>query len=354
MELIMKLDGSNYNLNFDKNIILFGKNNLYKNKFINELTNSLTKNKNNILIDGKVFNANDFNIININEETDFSNEFKFTKNNTLRQLIYDDVSKKINEKKIIEYTNEIFDIIDEKINNLLDKKINKKSDNNISFEIEIPNINSIIDKFTNIYIDDMLLTDNKISKSMKRKLLYQLYFLDIKKLSNNPTIVIINNFDVYLNSDEIIKVLNEINSLSNNNIHFILSSCNNIFEYINLKYYNIYKITNRIISINEINKAIKKFLIKNEYKKNNITIEFDEYYNNNEYLISDEEISNIENFLFSIKPYTINKILNSDNIKLVLSKPNNINQDYIICENNKEKELFKEICLLFIDDNENI
>ena len=354
MELIIKLDGSNYNLNFDKNIILFGKNNLYKNKFINELTNSLTKNKNNILIDGKVFNANDFNIININEETDFSNEFKFTKNNTLRQLIYDDVSKKINEKKIIEYTNEIFDIIDEKINNLLDKKINKKSDNNISFEIEIPNINSIIDKFTNIYIDDMLLTDNKISKSMKRKLLYQLYFLDIKKLSNNPTIVIINNFDVYLNSDEIIKVLNEINSLSNNNIHFILSSCNNIFEYISLKYYNIYKITNRIISINEINKAIKKFLIKNEYKKNNITIEFDEYYNNNEYLISDEEISNIENFLFSIKPYTINKILNSDNIKLVLSKPNNINQDYIICENNKEKELFKEICLLFIDDNENI
>lgn len=354
MELIIKLDGSNYNLNFDKNIILFGKNNLYKNKFINELTNSLTKNKNNILIDGKVFNASDFNIININEETDFSNEFKFTKNNTLRQLIYDDVSKKINEKKIIEYTNEMFDIIDEKINNLLDKKVNKKSDNNISFEIEIPNINSIIDKFTNIYIDDMLLTDNKISKSMKRKLLYQLYFLDIKKLSNNPTIVIINNFDVYLNSDEIIKVLNEINSLSNNNIHFILSSCNNIFEYVNLKYYNIYKITNRIISINEINKAIKKFLIKSEYKKNNITIEFDEYYNNNEYLISDEEISNIKNFLFSIKPYTINKILNSDNIKLVLSKPNNINQDYIICENNKEKELFKEICLLFIDDNENI
>ena len=33
---------------------------------------------------------------------------------------------------------------------------------------------------------------------MKRKLLYQLYFLDIKKLDDKPTIVIINNFDVYL------------------------------------------------------------------------------------------------------------------------------------------------------------
>ena len=254
----------------------------------------------------------------------------------------------------IEYTNEIFDIIDEKINNLLDKKINKKSDNNISFEIEIPNINSIIDKFTNIYIDDMLLTDNKISKSMKRKLLYQLYFLDIKKLSSKPTIVIINNFDVYLNSDEIIKLLNDINSLTNNNCHFILSSCNNIFEYINLKYYNIYKITNKVISINELNNAIKTFLIKNEYKNNNTNIEFNEFYNNNEYLISEEEISNIKNLLFNIKPYTINKILNSDDIKLVLSKPNNINQDYIICENNKEKELFNEICLLFIDHKENI
>ena len=314
----------------------------------------ITLNKNNILINGKVFNTNDFNIININEETDFSNEFKFTKNNTLRQLIYNDISKKINENKIIEYTNEIFDIIDEKINNLLDKKINKKSDNNIYFEIEIPNINSIIDKFTNIYIDDMLLTDNKISKSMKRKLLYQLYFLDIKKLSNKPTIVIINNFDVYLNSEEIIKLLNDINSLTNDNCHFILSSCNNIFEYINLKYYNIYKITNKVISINEINNAIKTFLIKNEYKSNNTDIEFNEFYNNNEYLISEEEISNIRNLLFNIKPYLINKILNSNNIKLVLSKPNNINQDYIICENNKEKELFNEICLLFIDHKENI
>ena len=183
---------------------------------------------------------------------------------------------------------------------------------------------------------------------------HQLYFLDIKKLSSKPTIVIINNFDVYLNSDEIIKLLNDINSLSNNNCHFILSSCNNIFEYINLKYYNIYKITNKVISINEINNAIKTFLIKNEYKNNNTNIEFNEFYNNNEYLISEEEISNIKNLLFNIKPYTINKILNSEDIKLVLSKPNNVNQDYIICENNKEKELFNEICLLFIDHKENM
>ena len=154
MELIIKLDDKNCNLNFDKNIILFGKNNSYKNKFINELTNSLTKNKNNILINGKVFNTNDFNIININEETDFSNEFKFTKNNTLRQLIYNDISKKINENKIIEYTNEIFDIIDEKINNLLDKKINKK---NIFTKEDMIDYCKLLDNFNNLdlYCNDI-------------------------------------------------------------------------------------------------------------------------------------------------------------------------------------------------------
>ena len=63
-------------------------------------------------------------------------------------------------------------------------------------------------EMSNIYINDVLLNDSNISKSMKRKLLYQLYFYDIKKLNDKPTIVIINNFDVYLNTEEIINLLN--------------------------------------------------------------------------------------------------------------------------------------------------
>ena len=149
------------------------------------------------MINDATYNYKDYNIITINEDNDFANEFKFTKSNALKQIIYNDVINKINEEKLINYTNEIFDTIDEKVNSLLDRKINKKSDNNISFQIEIPDINSIIDRFTNIYIDNILLNDSEISKSMKRKLLYQLYFLDIKNTEKN-TIVIINNFDVYL------------------------------------------------------------------------------------------------------------------------------------------------------------
>lgn len=352
MELILNYDNNTYNLNLERNIIIFGKNNVYKNKFFNELSTSLIKGKKNISIDGKSIDQDNFNIIDINEETDFCHEFKFTKNNALRQLIYNDVSERINGKRMINYANEIFDIIDQKINKLLEKNINKKNENNITFEIEIPDINSIIGRFTNIYIDDILLTDNTVSKSMKRLLLYRLYFLEIKKNSDKQTIVIINNFDAYLNADETIHILNEINSLSSDRCHFILNSCNNIFEYLNLRYYNVYKITNELISLDKIDTAIKTFLIKREYKNRNEN--FYEFYNNNEHLICEDEIKNIKSNLFNYKPHIIGKILNSDSIKLYFSKPNNINQEFIILENTEEKILYEEICSKFIDQQKNI
>ena len=344
----MNIDSKNNIIALDKNIILFGRNSSYKNKVFNTLTDGLLGKNKNILVDGKSFNVKDYNIININEENDFTNEFKFTKNNALKQIIYSDVISKINEDKILKYTNEVFDIIDDKVNSLLDRKINKKSDNNVSFQIEIPDVNSIIDKFTNIYIDDVLLSDSEISKSMKRKLLYRLYFLDIKNLSDKPTIVIINNFDVYLNSSEIINLLNTINNLSNNNCHFILSSCNNIFEYLDIENYNIYKVTDKIINFNIIEEAIKVYLLRNEFHKNN-AISFDDFYLENESLISSDEILNIKTKIINKYPTLISKILNSDSIKVVLNKPKNVTCEYIICDCKNDQELFLEISNKFID-----
>ena len=349
MEIVISIDNQPNIIKLDKNLIFFGKNSNYKNKVINTLNNCLLGKNKNILINGNTYNSKNFNIISINEENDFTNEFKFTKNNTLKQIIYNDAINKINEEKIVKYTNEIFDVIDEKVNNLLDRKINKKSDSNISFQIEIPDINSIIDKFTNIYIDDVLLNDSIISKSMKRKLLYQLYFLDIKKIDNQPTIVIINNFDVYLNTNEIINLLNTIDNLSNENCHFILSSCNNIFEYININNYNIYKITDKIINFNIIDEAIKNYILKTEYNKSTSTILFDDFYINNESLITTEEIIKIKENIINKYSNQISKILNSDSIKIVLHKPKNITCEYIICDNKETQNLFLEILNKFID-----
>lgn len=351
MEIIIKLNETTNKINLEQNTILFGKNSSYKNKLLTTLYNGLIGKEKNILIDGKNPDTKDYNIIFIDEENDFENEFKFTKNNIFKQLIYDDIINKINEEKLISYTNEIFDVIDNKVNKLLDKKINKKNDNNISFQIEIPNINSIIDKFTNIYIDNILLNSKEITKSMKRKLLYQLYFLDIRNKTDINNIIIINNFDAYLNANEIINFLNAIDNLTNDNCHFILTSSTNIFEYINLDKFNVYKINNKILPLDLLKNSIKNYILKKEYSSNNITINYDEFYYQNEPLILEEEISKIYNNLLNKYPHLISKILNSESIKVLLSKPQKITSEYIICNTIEEQQLFLEICDTFIDIN---
>lgn len=349
MEIVIKLNEIATKINLEQNIILFGKNTSYKNNYITTLYEGLTGKNKNILINGGLPNSKDYNVILINEESDFENEFKFSKNNLLKQLIYDDIINNINEEKIIKYTNEIFDIIDNKVNKLLDNKINKKNDNNISFQIEIPNVNSIIDKFTNIYIDNNILNSKEITKSMKRKLLYQLYFYDIKEKNDTTNIIIINNFDAYLNSNEIIKLLNIIDNLSNSNTHFILTSSSNIFEYVNLDKFNVYKISNNIIPLNILKLNIKNYILNNEYNNKTNDITYNEFYNQNESLITEEEINIIYNNLINNHSYLISKILNCDTIKIVQSKPKKITTEYIICKNKEEQKFFSEICKNFID-----
>ena len=346
MEITLNSNNNNYLINLENSTILFGQNSIFKTNFINDLIDGLNNKKKNILINGNKFESKDYNIICIDEENDFTNEFKFTKTNTLKQLIYKDIINKINGDKLINYTNEIFDVIDEKVNNLLDRKINKNTDNNISFEIEIPDINSIIDKFTNIYIDNILINSNEITKSTKRKLLYQLYFLDIKNNTDKTNIVIINNFDAYLNSNEIISLLNTIDKLSNDNCHFILTSSSNIFEYISLDKFSVYKITDKLLSLNKIMEAIKIYLLKKEYNSN---IDFNKYYIENEKLILEEDINKIKDSILNNYPHLLSKILNSTSIKVVLIKPKNITSEYIICENKDMQLLFSEICNQFID-----
>ena len=338
MTINFKNNNTDYVINVKENVIFFGQNSTFKNDFFNNLKDSFINKKENILIDGNKYNPDDYNIIYIDEESDFNNEFKFTKTNTLKSLVYDEVIKKINGDKLIEYTNKIFDVIDEKINNNLDKKINKNFTNSINFKIEIPDIN--------IYIDNILINSKKISKSLKRKLLYQLYFLDIKNNHNKNNIIIIKNFDVYLDSNEIIDLLNTINKISNNNCHFIISSSSNIFEYISLKKFTVYKITNKIIPLDKIEKAIKINLLKKEYSGND---DFENYYIKNEYLLLPEEVKSIKNKIFDLYSIYISKILNATKIVITLNKPKNITCDYIVCKNKDEKDLFLEISKQFID-----
>lgn len=350
MELVIFDKNKKENIiNLEKNVLFFGPNNPFKSELLTTIAEGFIGKNKNLLINGKSIDYKDYNVICMNEETDFANEFKFTKNNLLKQMVYNDIVQKVNEEKIIQYTNEIFDVIDDKVNKLLDRKINKSSENNLSFQIEVPDINSIIDKFTNIYIDNLLLSNDKITKSVKRKVLFQLYFWEIENNKDKTNIIIIDNFDAYLNSNEIIDILHRINKLSSDKCHFILSTSNNIFEYIPFDYFSIYKITNKIISLSRIDDAIKYHIMKNEYYNSNQEKTFDEFYLENESLIIDDDILTIKNKILNQYSYYIGKILNCSSIKLVQTRPKNILYDYIICDNKDMQNLFLEICSQFID-----
>lgn len=329
----MEIVTNNKLIKLNPNIIFFGKNNENKASFINDLIKNLEKNR-NIIVNGRKNGIDNYKIIVLNEDTDFEKEFKFTKNNAFKQLIYNDEISKMNEKKIINSANELFNSVDEKINKLLNKKINKGNNDVLKMDIEIPDLNSIIDKFTNIYIDDKLVNDTSISKAMKRKLLYQLYFMDIKANPDQKYIVLLNNFDAYLTIDETIEVLNIIQKFSNINCNFILTTTNDIFEYINLETFNVYKLNEKLYSLNLIESGIEDF-IKTKIERNII--------------ITKQEIINIKTRILKKQSHIISKILNSEDISFLLNRPKNIKKNYVVCDNFDEKSLFEKIHQKFID-----
>ena len=96
MEIVLKIDDKQILIKLQSNVIFFGKNTNYKNKLFSNLVDGLTGKKKNIMINDATYNYKDYNIITINEDNDFANEFKFTKSNALKQIIYNDVINKIN------------------------------------------------------------------------------------------------------------------------------------------------------------------------------------------------------------------------------------------------------------------
>lgn len=76
--------------------------------------------------------------------------------------------EKININDILHKTNEIFNIINDKINNTISKIELIK---NLKFDINIDSVDKIIEKFTNIYIDEYLLDDKITPRSFLRKYL---------------------------------------------------------------------------------------------------------------------------------------------------------------------------------------
>lgn len=295
------------------------------------------------LVEGVQISKNEYNVIYFDDSTDFSNEFKFTKNNNFRKLIYDNILKELDEDNILEKVNNIFDKIDNEVNNYLDIKINSKSDNNIKFDIEINNINDIVDKFTNIYIDNYILNEDNIPRSTKRKLIYELLLLKLDS-SDKTNIVIIDNFDLYLdynNTRKIIKLIEKY-SIENKDTHFFLSSSNNIYELIKDKSTIFHIVNNRITRINNIKLIIEEALIRKDFVKNsNVKNNFEEYKSKNSILYIDE-IDNKYNEIIKNQQYNIGKLYVNNKIDIA-NIINCENEFYYYFYKVLEEELNKDI-----------
>ena len=97
--------------------------------------------------------------------------------------------------------------------------------------------------------------------------------------------------------------------------------------------------------------GVDYFFVSKEdfFNKINDNISFNDFYLKNESLITNEEILNIRDNIINKYPTLISKILNSDSIKVVLSKPKNITCEYIICSDKNNQNLFLEISDKLID-----
>ena len=298
-----------YSFEFDNVLFINGSNKSGKTKLLKLLEKGAIGELENFYINNNKVYKNDYQVLFIGDYNNFATDFKLTKANTFKKLIYDDIIEKMNTENILNKTNEIFNIIDDKINETISKNELTK---NLKFNINIDSIDKIIEKFTNIYIDDYLLDDKITPRSSLRKLLINLTLYQIEKLDRDNIIVFIDDID---NSFDELELFNLIKTLeTNNKAKFIVSSSRNIYPYVKNKK-DIYKINNqKTKNIVNIESCIKQSIITNEYKEQNIKDDFNTFFEENEYLINDEDINYFNKKILPSLNYQIGLIYCNDEL----------------------------------------
>lgn len=332
-----------YSFEFENVLFINGSNKSGKTKLLKLLEKGAIGELENFYINNNKVYKNDYQVLFIGDYNNFATDFKLTKANTFKKLIYDDIIEKMNIENILNKTNEIFNIIDDKINETISKN---ELTNNLKFNINIDSVDKIIEKFTNIYIDDYLLDDKITPRSSLRKLLINLTLYQIEKLDRDNIIVFIDDID---NSFDELELFNLIKTLeTNNKAKFIVSSSRNIYPYVKNKK-DIYKINNqKTKNIVNIESCIKQSIITNEYKEQNIKDDFNTFFEENEYLINDEDINYFNKKILPSLNYQIGLIYCNDEleIKLIDDEENNI----IKVKNNLEK-IFLETIYNYLTNN---
>lgn len=332
-----------YSFDFDNVLFINGANKSGKTKLLKLLEKGIIGELDNFYINNNRVYKNDYQVLYIGDYNNFATDFKLTKANTFKKLIYDNIIENINTDNLLAKTNDIFNIIDNKVNETISQN---KLTENIKFNINIDSIDKIIEKFTDIYIDEYLLDDKQTPRSSLRKLLINLTLYQIEKINSNNIIVIIDDID---NSFDEYELYNLIKLLeNNNNAKFIVSTSRNIYSYVSSKR-NIYKISNqRTKNLIDLEPCIKQAIILNEYNKNEIKDDFNVFLEENEYLINQEDINYFNKNILPSLNYQIGLIYCNDKIDIKLSEDGN---DSILYVKNELEKTFLETINKFLVNN---
>lgn len=285
MQLVFKINEFDQYIENNGIVYFLGPNQNGKSYFLSQIKEGFEGKNKNFSVNNCAVVKEDYNVIFFNDTTDFTSEFKFTKNNNFRKIIYDNVFTKIDENQIVKDMNGLLNEIDKQVNHFLNIHMNKKQEEKILFDIDITDINDIIDKFTNIYIDDYLLKDGNVPRSVKRKLIYNLLMLELQQ-SDSINIVLIDDFDLYLDLENTKKVIDQLESYHSKNpdTYFFVTSSSNLYPYIKNKS-NIYHTgQNRASHIVNLDPLIRDCFLKEVYQTIDQTIDFDSFQNETDYL----------------------------------------------------------------------
>lgn len=334
----MNIRFKDYGAEFDNILVINGSNKSGKTHLLKEIEKGLNGELEDFYVNNNRVFKGDYNTIYIGDYNNFATDFKLTKTNIFKKLIYDDVLNAINSVDMLTKVNTIFDTIDQKINDSIQ---NNELLSNIKFNINIDSIDKIIEKFTEIYIEEYLLDDKITPRSILRKLLINLSLYQAKKNNLDNVVILIDDIDTSLDEKEIYNLIKQLEKETN--IYFILTSSRNIYSYFTNKD-NIYKIfNNRLNNITNLEGSIKETIIMNEYIKTSNKDNFESFYEENEYLINEIDINYFKTNVLPTLTYQIGLLYSNEFT--------NEEFDYIITTSNEVHKLFLKILYKTLTNN---
>lgn len=307
MEKILKINSKTYNIynNFSKINIIFGPNSSGKSTIVNNLELIFSGKDKTSTINDQIIDKNSFNIIKIDSEFAISDLLKLTSKN-----VYKNKLKEIINSPELDLQKQYIEENLSKIQEILNSTINK--DSILKWKIKEQET------------DDLLLNliEGEINASKSEQ-----NILFIKEKTNTiekENIILIDDFDAFLNEDSILKILDILNSISATS--FIFTNKPESLFYSYNKYSNYVCRNSKIIELNT--------LLSIENNNQNLT----EYILNALYDQTKINSLNLEKHV-----YSIGRILVNQNINLVYkSEPLN-NQINIYCSNENEYYIFSKI-----------